>query len=528
MRFKTDRNTKKGVMMMPLRGLANIFVLLMVFAIACSAIVNNKSGVNNDPMSMATIPITNQWNGEYPVTQLDRLPEGQRNTPAGYIDDPAIFRAAWQALKFTEVPPEIDFDHHMVIFVRNVTFFNRLRIFKVSLTDGIADIMAMETRSALPIEDKVAMALAAIPKKGIRAIRSGNLLVPVRSDPRNISYRIEGQAVDLIDGRSEKAATSGSASKITTAVLGNFAVGDLTDDSRPDTALILFQHTGGTGTFIYAAAAINRKDRYSGTNAVMIGDRIAIDHISIRNGVMVVKYRDRRPDEPMSAKPTVDRTAYFIVQNGELEAVGTPQAPYHVFEGWVTVGHEVRAFRPCDSKKDLWITGDSTSYKDVTGAHRRHAAGSKPYTPVFMVLYGQIVAAPQDGFGADYPGGFFVSQLIRVTPYGNCKADRIVVDAPTPESTVVSPLIVSGRARGTWFFEGDFPMVIIDAGGRIIGQSYCTAQSPWMTKEFVEFKGEITFEKPASNAETVLLLKKDNPTGKPEHDDALEIPLRIH
>ena len=151
----------------------------------------------------------------------------------------------------------------------------------------------METRSAAPIEDQVAMVLAEIPKKGVQAVRKGKHLIPVRLDPSNISYRIEGKEVDLINGRSEKEAAPGSVSKITTAVLGNSAVGELNDDGRPDAALILFQNTGGTGTFIYAAAAINRNDGYYGTNAVLLGDRIALDRVSIRNGVIVVEYRDR-------------------------------------------------------------------------------------------------------------------------------------------------------------------------------------------------------------------------------------------
>jgi hypothetical protein len=103
----------------------------------------------------------------------------------------------------------------------------------------------------------------------------------------------------------------------------------------------------------------------------------------------------------------------------------------------------------------------------------------------------------------------------------------ILVDSPAPGSKIVSPLTVSGKARNTWFFEGDFPMVIIDANGSVIGQSYCSAQDSWMTKELVAFEGKITFEQPASSGKAVLLLKKDNPTGKPEYDDALEIPVFI-
>jgi hypothetical protein len=522
-----NADLQQGVIMNSLKPLVFTAVLFMAFVIAATAIAENGGDGDNGPSAAATLPIINHWIGEYPVARLDRLPEAQRDTPIGFINDPDIFRAVWQAFKPKAELPKLDFDHNMVIFIRNVRFFNRTRILKVVLTDGIAEIVAMETRSAMPIEDQVAMALAEIPKKSVRAFRSGKHLIPVRLDPTNISYRIEGKEVDLINGRSEKQAAPGSVSKISTAVLGNPAVGDLNDDGHPDTALVLFQNSGGTGTFIYAAAAINRKDGYHGSNAVLLGDRITLDCVSIRSGVIVVEYQDRRSDEPMSVKPSVPRSAYFIFQNGELQNIGMLEEQGQLFEGWVTVGHEVRVFRPCGQTEDVWITGDSIGYNDVMEAYRSHTAGREPYAPVFMVIYGRQIEAPRDGFGADYPSGFFASRLVRVPPKGNCKAAMILVDSPAPGSIIVSPLTVSGKARGTWFFEGDFPMVIIDASGNVIGQSYCTAQSPWMTTEFVAFEGKITFKRPDSSGKAVLLLKKDNPTGKPEHDDAIEIPVRI-
>ena len=483
-------------------------VLFMAFEIAPTGIAENGDNVDNVPGAATTVSIINHWIGEYPVARLDRLPEVQRDTPIGFIDDPDIFRAVWRAFKPNDESPKLDFDHHMVIFIRNVRFFNRTRILKVVLTDGIADIVAMETRSALPIEDKVAMALAEIPKKGVRAFRSGKHLIPVRLDPSNISYRIGGKEVDLINGRSEKEAAPGSVSKITTAMLGNSTVGDLNDDGRPDAVVILFQNSGGTGTFIYTAAAIKRNDGYHGTNAVLLGDRITVDRVSIRNGVIVVDYRDRRSNEPMAAKPSVPRSAYFIFQSGDLLNIGTSEEQGQLFEGWVTVGHEVRAFRPCGQTEDLWITGDSIGYNGVMEAYRNLADDREPYAPVFMVLYGQPVETPRDGFGADYPGGFFASRLVRVPPKGNCKAGMILVDSPAPGSKIVSPLTVSGKARGTWFFEGDFPMVIIDASGSVIGQSYCSAQDSWMTKEFVAFEGKITFEQPASRRKSGFAFEK--------------------
>ena len=143
-------------------------------------------------------------------------------------------------------------------------------------------------------------------------------LAEYSANPENASYRIEGKAVELIGGRNEVQAAPGSASKITTAVFGSPVSGDLNDDGRPDAALTLYQNTGGTGTFIYTAAAVRHASGYRGTNAVFIGDRIAVDRISIRSGVIVVEYRDREQAEPMSASPSVAKVARYVIQNGEL------------------------------------------------------------------------------------------------------------------------------------------------------------------------------------------------------------------
>jgi len=45
-----------------------------------------------------------------------------------------------------------------------------------------------------------------------------------------------------------------------------------------------------------------------------------------------------------------------------------------------------------------------------------------------------------------------------------------------------------------------------------------------MTKKFVPFERVLEFKKPISGDKKKLIFEKDNPTGLPEHDDALEIP----
>ncbi|MBU4480103.1 Gmad2 immunoglobulin-like domain-containing protein [Patescibacteria group bacterium] len=109
------------------------------------------------------------------------------------------------------------------------------------------------------------------------------------------------------------------------------------------------------------------------------------------------------------------------------------------------------------------------------------------------------------------------------------KSDLIILETPQPEQEITSPLVIKGEARGNWFFEATFPVVLVDWDGRIIAESYATAKGDWMTTDFVSFEAVIEFEKPEFIGEFskrgALILKKDNPSGLPENDDALEITI---
>ncbi len=107
------------------------------------------------------------------------------------------------------------------------------------------------------------------------------------------------------------------------------------------------------------------------------------------------------------------------------------------------------------------------------------------------------------------------------------KSDLIRLASPRPNETISSPLVVRGEARGSWFFEASFPVTLVNWDGLIIAQGYAMTSSEWMTTDFVPFEGTIEFEfDPNSyNNRGYLILNKDNPSGLPEHDDALEIPI---
>lgn len=105
------------------------------------------------------------------------------------------------------------------------------------------------------------------------------------------------------------------------------------------------------------------------------------------------------------------------------------------------------------------------------------------------------------------------------------KSNLIRVSSPQPNQEIASPLTITGEARGTWFFEASFPVVLTDGDGRIIAEGHAEALGEWMTENFVPFRATLTFDAPAYKNYGTLILRKDNPSGLPEYDDALKIPI---
>lgn len=137
----------------------------------------------------------------------------------------------------------------------------------------------------------------------------------------NTTYTIENKKVHLVDGRAEQTIVPGAATKITTVVQGTPVYGDLNGDGRTDAALFLKHETGGSGTFLYVTAAIAANGGYSGTDAILLGDRIYPEIIHILNGEIVVEYKDRKPDQSMSTPPTVIKNSRFSLTGNKLTKI---------------------------------------------------------------------------------------------------------------------------------------------------------------------------------------------------------------
>ncbi|MFW6039844.1 MAG: Gmad2 immunoglobulin-like domain-containing protein [Gemmatimonadota bacterium] len=106
-------------------------------------------------------------------------------------------------------------------------------------------------------------------------------------------------------------------------------------------------------------------------------------------------------------------------------------------------------------------------------------------------------------------------------------ADLVRLASPAPYQVIESPLEITGRARGPWYFEASFPVVLVNWDGLIIAEGYVTAEGDWMTEDFVPFSGTLEFEAPDFDERGTLILQKHNASSRRELDDALEVPVRF-
>jgi hypothetical protein len=103
--------------------------------------------------------------------------------------------------------------------------------------------------------------------------------------------------------------------------------------------------------------------------------------------------------------------------------------------------------------------------------------------------------------------------------------NKIQLLSPNAGETIQSPLTVSGEARGTWFFENSFPVVLKNSRGITLAISVASSSEDWMTENFIPFEAVLEFPEQTPGTVGRLILMKDNPSGDPARDEELWVPI---
>lgn len=104
-------------------------------------------------------------------------------------------------------------------------------------------------------------------------------------------------------------------------------------------------------------------------------------------------------------------------------------------------------------------------------------------------------------------------------------SELLEIEAPLPKQNISSPLEIKGKARGQWYFEGNFPVVLEDSKGNILARGAAEAQGQWMTSDFVPFELTLTYRNAPSNEVGHLVFQRANASGKSENDQSLRLPV---
>ncbi|HZI95630.1 MAG TPA: Gmad2 immunoglobulin-like domain-containing protein, partial [Candidatus Paceibacterota bacterium] len=91
---------------------------------------------------------------------------------------------------------------------------------------------------------------------------------------------------------------------------------------------------------------------------------------------------------------------------------------------------------------------------------------------------------------------------------------------------IESPIKIEGEAIGSWFFEAQFNVVLLDDDENKLGEAILTAKSDWMTEDYVPFEGELSFVEPSTSLGTLKFLNA-NPSGLAENQKIFETSVKF-
>ena len=115
-------------------------------------------------------------------------------------------------------------------------------------------------------------------------------------DLENLHFEVDGQAVQLEQGRAM--ISYGGASTDQYTLQNRVGQGDLNGDGHDDVVAHIVMTTGGTGVFHLIVPVIDDGQGGTAQRPVWVGDRIVVESMAVRDGLVGLTLLDREPNEP--------------------------------------------------------------------------------------------------------------------------------------------------------------------------------------------------------------------------------------
>jgi uncharacterized lipoprotein YbaY len=318
----------------------NIAAATVAMAVALSSIVPSfaaAGALTNEQLANATYPIPDAPSGSVQLKDgkysdeasrysVDLVsPQGRGDLNADGVEDAAVHLAVGTGASgvFSYLAAVLN-DNGAPKALPAVFLGDRITVRSIRIArNGEISVLLLERRFDQPMSARPTIPVVRRFKVNGDALIASSPLSA--SDLNNATYPLEvkgGQAT-FMRGQFEDPEAKIKA----TIAPSPRANGDLNGDGSPDAAMSIIMNSGASGVFTFVAAVINNAGIAQPADVVLIGDRITLSNLVITDGALMVNYLDRKPDEPMSARPSVPMTKVFTLKDGKLVEAGAAALP---------------------------------------------------------------------------------------------------------------------------------------------------------------------------------------------------------
>ena len=343
---------------------------------------------------------------------------------------------------------------------------------------------------------------------------------------RNAEYHLpllgdEDTAIRLVDGMGTLVYGEGATERVHVGLIDDRAAfGDLDGDGIADAAVVAYVNSGGSGTFIYLIAVLDRDGAPVQAAHALLGDRVRPQSLTIQGGEIQVEALAHGPEDPMCCPSVIDTRAFVLrgdrlksgmelprltldqLRNAEyhLPLLGDDSTPIQFTDG----AGQIVFGEGATERVSAGIVSDTVAFGDLDNDGFADAAvvvfisggGSGTFIHLVAVLDrdGQPAQAAVAYLGDRVPvqsltiaSGKIVAQTVahrpsdglccpsleitrRFTLQGNRLVPRqaLVIESPLPGETVASGVEIRGTAS-TYPSAETLAYSVYDARGGVIG-----------------------------------------------------------
>ena len=170
---------------------------------------------------------------------------------------------------------------------------------------------------------------------------------------------------------------------------------DGTAQSENMATLLYQQWSVKDNQLFLVAKSVGNKQTYIDTIVYSI-QKLNDSELIIKRGDLIVEYK----------KVSKNNEA----NQNEGGTILLEQQKSKTLEGQLTLGHEVRTFKPCGSDKTFWVSDKTGKLKEF---YSKLTVGKKPYTPIFIEIEVKDKGKAKEGFPAEYESVYEVVNVLK-------------------------------------------------------------------------------------------------------------------